>query len=379
MPKKIVLINQVTGYLFVDVANAFAEKYDEVVLMAGDVVPMNIPLNSGIKVQKIFRYNRKSSVKRFFSWISCLVNIAWLLFFKYRNYDLLISSNPPISSTILPMLFKRKINLLIYDIYPDGLVAGNFVTKKNLLFKSWVALNCKSYKKVRHIFTLTPGMAKALEVYASKEKIIVVPAWAGVCRKVSAIPENENIFLKKYCMQGKFIVMYSGNLGKEYELEPLIKLAKIFRNNSNIVFIIMGNGWKKESLEKMIATYDLPNCMLLPYQDADLFAHSLAAFHVGVVALATAAAKVAIPSKTYNLVASHRPIFCIGNEASDLANFLKQNEIGVAIEPDKLEKMTIFIEKLYTDKNYYDTLCSNAEAIAELYTKERAKEIVGLA
>jgi len=378
MSNKIVLINQSAGYLFIDIANAFAERYDEVVLMAGDVMPMNETLLSKIKVQKIFSYNRGSTVKRLLSWVVSLVNIWWLLLIKYRNFDLLVSSNPPTASTMLPVLFRRKTSLLIYDIYPDGLVAGNFVTKNNLIFKCWAWLNRLAYKKVKKIFVLTPGMAHAMEMYAAKEKITVVPAWSASTGKAANIGDAENLFLKKYELQAKFIVMYSGNLGKEYELESMLYLAAEFKDNPNIVFIIMGKGWKKELLEKLIAEKQLHNCLLLPYQPADLFVHSLSAFHVGVVSLASAVAKVAIPSKTYNLLAAHRPIFCIGSETSDLADFLMQHEIGAAIEPGKTGAMKSFIERLCNDKNYYNLLCSNAAAVSLQYTRERAKEIVAL-
>ena len=236
--------------------------------------------------------------------------------FKYRNFDLLLSSNPPTASTMLPILFSRKTSLLIYDIYPDGLVAGKFITKNNLLFKCWAWLNRVAYKRVNKIFVLTPGMAHAMEAYSPKEKIKVVPAWAGSPNKPESTAERDNLFIKKYGLQGKFIVMYSGNLGKEYELKPLVLLAEAFSDNDKIVFIIMGQGWQKEMLERLILQKQLPNCMMLPYQPADLFVHSLNAFHVGVVSLAAAVAKVAIPSKTYNLLAANRPIFCIGSESS---------------------------------------------------------------
>ena len=310
------------------------------------------------------------------SWMISLLNIWWLLLFKYRKFDLFVSSNPPTASTMLPLLFRRNTSLLIYDIYPDGLVAGNFISDSNFIFKCWAWLNTRAYKKVKKIIVLTPGMASAMEAYASKEKITIVPAWASSLTGAVSIEQNENLFLKKYGLEGKFIVMYSGNLGKEYELESLVELSEKFRDYSDIMFIIMGKGWKKNLLEEMIADKKLSNCLLLPYQPAELFVHSLCAFHVGVVSLADAVAKVAIPSKTYNLLAAQRPILCIGNETSDLANFLVSNEIGVAIEAGNIDRMKSFIDKLYNDKNYFYTLCNNAARISKNYTKERAKEIV---
>ncbi len=379
MSKKIVLINQHTGYLFADVANAFTEEYDEVVLMAGRSAGLNAKADSRIKLQHIIPYNRNSTAKRFLSWITCVLQISWLLFFKYRKYDLLVSSNPPTASTLLPILFRRRITLLMYDIYPDGLIAGNFVTQKNIIYKCWAWLNRLAYKKVNTIITLTKGMAEALSIYADKEKIMVVPAWSNIPAGALTIPESENLFLKENNLQGKFIIMYSGNMGKAYQLEPLVYVAEHFKSNSNIVFVIMGDGWKKEILQQLIAEKKLTNCMLLPYQPNELFMHSLSAFHVGVVSLAQVLDKVAIPSKTYNLLAAKRPVFCIGSEGSGLANFLKENEVGIAIDPANTEAMKNYIEKLYNDKAYFDRLCANAGKTAIHYTKERAKDIVALA
>lgn len=379
MSKKIVLINQHTGYLFADVANAFANEYDEVVLMAGKGSGLNAKTDTRIKTQHIIPYNRNSTLKRFLSWVTSVMQISWLLFFKYRKHDLLVCSNPPTASTLLPIFFSRRISLLMYDIYPDGLIAGNFVTKKNIIYKCWAWLNRIAYKKVNKIFTLTKGMAAALSVYADKEKIVVVPAWSNIPAEALSIDEKENLFIQANNLQGKFIVMYSGNMGKAYQLEPLIYVAEHFKDNSNIVFVIMGDGWKKEILQQLVKEKKLTNCLLLPYQPAELFIHSLSAFNVGVVSLAQVLDKVAIPSKTYNLLAAKRPVLCIGSEGSGLAEFLKENEVGVAIDPSNIEAMKDYIVKLYNDKAYFDRLCINAGKTAAHYTKERAKEIVAAA
>ena len=66
--KKVVLINQSTGYLMIDIVNAYAEEYDEVVLLAGSVKVTERQLNEKVKVRKIIAYYRGSSIKRLFTW-----------------------------------------------------------------------------------------------------------------------------------------------------------------------------------------------------------------------------------------------------------------------------------------------------------------------
>ncbi|MCS3059344.1 hypothetical protein [Bacteroides salyersiae] len=66
--KKVVLINQSTGYLMVDIVNAYASKYDRVSLMAGSIKVTERSLKDGVEVDKIIAYNRDSSLKRIFTW-----------------------------------------------------------------------------------------------------------------------------------------------------------------------------------------------------------------------------------------------------------------------------------------------------------------------
>lgn len=67
--QKIVFINQATGYLTIDIVNAFAGKFDEVVLITGSIRVQDTYLKPGIKIVQIARYNRGSNLKKAFSWI----------------------------------------------------------------------------------------------------------------------------------------------------------------------------------------------------------------------------------------------------------------------------------------------------------------------
>jgi len=375
LPRKIVITNQSTGYLFIDIANACAHQYDEVVLLAGEVIPMQVPLDPRVRVHRIRKYNRSGTLRRILSWVIATLQISWLLTISYRKHRLLISSNPPTASTLLPLLFRRNISLVIYDIYPDALLAAGFTGKRNLLFKSWAWFNRRAYKRAEHIFTLTTGMAQALELYVPREKIKVVPVWSGISREAINIQPENNLFLRRYGLQDKFIIMYSGNLGKEYVLEPLVELAEKFVSDSRVRFIIMGSGWQKEKLAALIDAKGLQNCLLLPYQEAELFLHSLAAFQLGVVSLSTSFSALGIPSKTYNLLAAQRPILCIGNENSSLATFLREAAIGQTFEPSQQAAMEAYIQELINNPTTYRGYCEQAEKISQQYTRARALEI----
>ena len=93
--KKVVLINQSTGYLMIDIVNAYADEYDKVSLIAGSVKVMERPLKDMVVVDKIIAYNRKSSIKRLFTWCWGTLQVFFKLLFNYKGYEVVYVTNPP--------------------------------------------------------------------------------------------------------------------------------------------------------------------------------------------------------------------------------------------------------------------------------------------
>jgi hypothetical protein len=65
---KIVIVNQSTGDLTIDVVNAITRKYDVVKLVAGRVKLGECPLAAKVEVDKIVNYNRSNTLKRVLTW-----------------------------------------------------------------------------------------------------------------------------------------------------------------------------------------------------------------------------------------------------------------------------------------------------------------------
>lgn len=97
MSKKVLIINQNSGYLTIDVANAFKEEYDEVVVMYGFNRVTERNFHPNIKIQKTITYDRSSTIKRLWTWGVCTIHLFFLLLFKYRGYHVLYYTNPPMS------------------------------------------------------------------------------------------------------------------------------------------------------------------------------------------------------------------------------------------------------------------------------------------
>ena len=128
--KKIVIVNQSSNYLMYDIARAYKDSslYDDVVVMCGNPQSLQLEDQILIKVEKIISYNKKSIITRFWSWIIGTIQIACLVRKGYTGYELLLVSNPP-TIHFLTYFCRNKYSALIYDVYPDGIVSGGFVTE----------------------------------------------------------------------------------------------------------------------------------------------------------------------------------------------------------------------------------------------------------
>jgi glycosyltransferase involved in cell wall biosynthesis len=371
--KKIVIINQHSSYLFVDIANSFAEKYEEVVFIAGMVRTMNTPLNPKVKIVKIKVYNKDSTLKRFMSWVVAFFQVIILLKTKYRKHEVFSSSNPPLLN-LLPWITNRKTSLLIYDVYPDALIAMRFVKRNGLVATVWSQMNKLGFKRAHQLITITNGMKLVLSKYAKGKEFEVVPVWAA---DMIASPEiGTNSFLKKHRLEEKFLIVYSGNLGLGYNLEDLVNVAEMLQEHTKIHFLIVGNGYKREQIIGAIREKELDNCQYLPSLDESDFRMLLGATKIGVVCLDEITAGLAIPSKTFNLLSAAKPIICLGSEGSELASLIVPLKAGKAFNKTKVVEMREFILSLFNNSELYSFYSKNSEGLSLKFTKDNADIIV---
>ena len=167
--KKIVFINQSTNYLTVDTINAYASKYEEIVLIAGSIKETERKLNPIVKIKKTVEYDKSSTIKRIFTWLIAFIHIFFLLAFKYRKYEIIYVTNPPISY-LASLMLGNPFSIIVYDTYPDAL-RNIGIKSGHWLYELWSKWNCKLFNKAQCVYTLSNGMAKQLTNYVEQSKI----------------------------------------------------------------------------------------------------------------------------------------------------------------------------------------------------------------
>lgn len=368
-PEKIVIVNQDSGYLMIDLANVFHQAGYQVNVIAGRLVERDKKLKHGVKFNKIIRYNKKTTFHRLLTWIVATIQIWFLLILKFKNHNILLVSNPPLAP-LLTLFIPNRSSVLIYDIFPDALIDAGILKKQSIISTIWKKMNTKAYEKANTVYTITDGMKQVLINYVSESKIKVVPIWIDN-EYLKPVAIHDNLFIQKYNLTGKFVVLYAGNLGKTGDVECMIELAKN-THDTDIQYLIVGDGVKREAIEKLIAEQRLTNCMLLPWQSAEMFPHSLSAASLSVVSLGKNTSKIAMPSKLYSYLAVGSPVLSLAAEGSELAKLVNYYEVGRNFEPEKTDDIVKFIVSLKCDTTQYLNFRSNSLTASKNYTQKNA-------
>ena len=167
------------------------------------------------------------------------------------------------------------------------------------------------------------------------DKITLIPVWADP-DSIQPLPKD-NAFRNEHGLNGKFVVLYAGNLGHTSALEEVVGSAEILQKTAGVRFVIVGEGVKKAALEEQARKKGLGNILFLPFQPRGTFAEVLAAGDVSLVTLNSNSSETSFPSKIFNIMASARPIVAVARPGSEIANLVKESKCGIVVRPEHPE------------------------------------------
>lgn len=370
-PGTLVIVNQSTGALTIDVCNAFVGKYKTIYLICGRVSEDSVPLHPSIKVLNIVPYQKGSIFKRIKTWGQGSLQMKRVLKNIEGPKDVLYFTNPPMSYLWADKMDDR-FGIVEYDLYPDAL--SNIHCPK-IIINWWANRNKAIFAKSCGIITLSDGMKRQVAQYCSPDIISVIPNWSTF-GKPEFVAENENPFIKSLGLEGKFIVMYSGNIGYTHNVETLVGVAHEMKDDPRVVFLIIGEGGKKAALQEMADNLGLKNVIFHTYLPFDEIKYSMNTASLGVVTLTPETANVSVPSKTYNYLGYGLPILNIAPPNTEVGAILDKYECGASYRPDDIKGIAEFIRQCSQDFHYMSNLKTNTLTAGQDFTSANAKEYV---
>lgn len=381
---RIVFFNQMAGPLFRELAEVLSEKWPYGLLYTGHQDTVKTKQTAYLKITSAPEYKRNSAVLRLLSWTRYLVCAFFRCLLLKKSTLLFIVPFPPFLD-LMAYFFKRlrgqRYVVLIYDIYPNGLVNLGSLSENGLITKLWRKMNRLAWENADAVFTIGTRIGENLErMFDSSKtkagKVIVIPNWANT-DWIRPIPKHKNEFAQKYNQVNKLTVMYSGNLGQAHDIETILSAIKKLKNNNDIHFMIIGDGIKKNLVEQAKRRDKLDNLTVLPLQPENVLPQSLTTADIAIVTLGKGSEGLCIPSKTYYSMAAGAALIGLCEAQSEVADIITHHQCGTLVPPGDAERMVNAITELLADKEVLNNYRNNGRVAAEqFYSRNNADQYI---
>ncbi len=297
-----------------------------------------------------------------------------------KGQSVLVVSAPPTLPFITACAAKIRrapYNLIVQDKYPEILVAVGKSRSDSLFIKSLDFLNAWLYNNAEKIFVVGRDMRQLVEkqtkvVNGRRTSIEVIQNWASL-EEIEPTPREENELLKELGILNKFVFMYAGNMGHPQDLESIVECAVKLKDDARFHFLFLGSGVKRKWLESKVLKNKLRNVTVLAARARSEQKIFLNACDVGLVSLVENMRGVAMPSRTYNLLAAGKPILALTEDGSEVARVIEEDKVGWVTPPSEPAKLLQLIYKIFEERKLLDQMGQRARQSAlEKYSVEVA-------
>lgn len=283
-------------------------------------------------------------------------------------------TDPPllgIGVALAARLRRARLVHWIHDIYPEiaAAVAGQ---RWPAVFRPFRDAAWRKAERCAVVGRDMAGVVAAAGV--PPENIAVIPNWAprGVTSGTHECDRGSTALRTEWELAGKFVVAYSGNLGRVHDLEPVLGLAHALRDSTDIAFVIVGDGAQRDALAARAVHRGLRNVRFFPPQPRERLRETLAAGDVHLVTLREGCERFVFPSKLYGAVAAGRPVIYIGPGNCELSRMVVAHDFGFSGSRDDLGEVAEFIRRLARNRETWNRHAAAAVAFASEHDVSRA-------
>ncbi len=333
----------------------------------------------GVDIIRVWttRWGRHFIAGRLIDYLTFYLSATIALWRVVRRGDVIVvKTDPPLFSILAAWIARRRgaktVNWL-QDLYPEIASALGVTRSAGYLHRLLLRLRNRALNAAALNVAIGEDMAERLTAMGiAPATLRIIHNWSDD-EAVTPQEDAQNALRAAWGLEGKFVVGYSGNLGRAHECETLLAAAKTLRAHSGIHFLFIGGGRATDALQKRAAESGLENFSFLPYQPRDTLSLSLAASDVHWLSLRPELDGLVLPSKFYGIAAAGRPVIAVTTPASAFGRMIVTAECGYAIAPGDSVGLAEAISVLATDAELRRRAGANARYLLETrFTKRQA-------
>ena len=291
-----------------------------------------------------------------------------------KKPDVVLVYSPPLSIGFAGYLIAKIKNIPflfnMQDIHPKVLIDLKFI-RNTFIVNLLLNMERIIYKNAKNIIVYSKGNLEYLiNNGVKKNKISIIHNWVDT--EFVTPSDKMNDIRKIYMLGDKFVVTYAGSIGRAQFLEPVIAAAEILKEQNDIIFLLVGDGDSKSSLQKKVFNNNVGNVVFLPFQPKDQYVDILNASDVCLLPLSKDTPIQTVPGKLPQLMASGRPIIACVSSHGDVKYIIEKAECGYCVEPGDIKSLALSILKLYGNRSLGKKMGENGRVEAE---KEYSRKV----
>lgn len=363
-----------SGGMYADLAGEFANNGHDVTIMAPDVNHKACFMGEerGMRVVRVASKETQgvpNMVKKgvALATLEYYFKRGYKKFLKDELFDWILMPTPPITLSGFAAYVKRrtraKFYLILRDIHPQsvwsiGLLHNKleywFLDRKARKgYQSADLIGCMSQGNIDFIYQQYPDM--------NMGKGVILYNWV----MQSSVLNKDTSVRSKYGLEGKYVALFGGNLGRGQMIENIVFLAEHYKENDNIVFLIIAKGVEKDRLVKLTEDKRLNNLKFVDFMPQVDYLNVVNSVDVGLISINEKYAVPTCPSKVVSYMSMGIPVFAMINSGSDYGKVIEDAGAGLwTVGSDKEHTIDLF-DKLYSDKNLRESMSKAGKTFYE--------------
>lgn len=278
---------------------------------------------------------------------------AYKKYLEGEKFDWIVMPTPPITLSGFVKYVKQrtgaKFYLILRDIHPQSVWSIGLLHNK-LEYKFLDRKARTGYQTADLIGCMSQGNIDFIKKEYPDLKMgkgVLLYNW--VTEPPQAEPDDT--LRSRLDLEGKFVALFGGNLGKGQRIENIAYLAEHYLENKNIVFLIIAKGVEKDRLVRIAEEKGLTNIRFMDFMPQKDYLNLTRSVDLGLVSINENYRVPTCPSKAVSYMAAGVPVFAMINPGSDYGQWIEDAGAGYwAVGSDKEKTVEVF-DRLYSDSD----------------------------
>jgi colanic acid biosynthesis glycosyl transferase WcaI len=278
-------------------------------------------------------------------------------------------TDPPLISVVAAVVVQLRGAGLVnwcQDLFPE--IARSLGVRGAGGPFGWLlqALRNWSLNSANANVVLGDEMAQRLRAEGVRANAIqVIHNWADGSSIRPCSDEAGDELREAWGLKGKFVVAYSGNMGRAHEFGTILDTAAALKDTHEIAFLFVGGGSRQAWMVTEGKRRRLENVSFQPYQPRERLADSLCVADAHLVSLHPELEGLVVPSKFYGIAAAGLPTLYVGDPDGEIGRLVREARCGFAVRPGQSGLLAEHIRELAADPRRVSEMGANARTLFE--------------